>query len=82
MSQLFDRLNRYRIAAVILVIPGILNIFRLDLDLIDVPTAVIRGIYWVGIAVLVAAVSIDGWQVYQGRRRVRKMIDNAMKGVE
>lgn len=82
MSQLFDRLNRYRIAAVILVIPGILNIFRLDLDLIDVPTVVIRGIYWVGIAVLITAVSIDGWQVYQGRRRVRKMIDNAMNGAE
>lgn len=82
MSQLFDRLNRYRIAAVILVIPGILNIFRLDLDLIDVPTTVIRGIYWVGIAVLITAVSIDGWQVYQGRRRVRKMIDNAMNGAE
>ena len=82
MSQLFDRLNRYRIAAVILVIPGILNILRLDLGWIDLPTYVIRGIYWVGIAVLITAVSIDGWQVYQGRRRVRKMIDKAMNGVE
>lgn len=33
-----------------------------------------RGIYWAGLFLMTAALAMDAWEVYAGKRRVKQMI--------
>lgn len=70
----FDQLNRYRIAAFVLVVPAVLNILVIDLELFDMSMWARRAIYWVGLLILLGAVAIDAREVYRGKRTVKQMI--------
>lgn len=71
----FDSLIRYRVAAAILSIPFVLNVLTMDLRWVNTPLMLRRVIYWVGLAFLLVAVAIDARKVYDGRRRVKKLIE-------
>lgn len=73
----FDRVNRYRIAAAFLYVPfiGQLGAWADGTELRNVlPVAVTRSIYWTGLFLLTAALAMDAWTVYAGKRKVRQMI--------
>ena len=74
----FDRLNRYRVAAIFLFIPFFLvmipMITAIELDTI-MPYLVRRSIYWFGLLILAIALAMDAWEVYSGKREVKRMIE-------
>lgn len=70
----FDRINRYRVAAVILTLPFILSTLTMDLELFEIPILARRAVYWFGLAVLFTAVAIDWLEVYRGRHEVERRI--------
>lgn len=78
LNSWFDRINRYRWAAFILVIPFFLTVISMDLQWVDIPLMVRRVIYWIGLAVLLTAVALDSWEVYRGKRRVNQMINDRL----
>jgi len=74
----FDRVRRYRIAAVFLYIPFIASLvtWTYGHELRDVlPLVAIRSIYWVGLLLLTVALAMDAYEVYAGKRRVKQMIE-------
>jgi hypothetical protein len=80
MSNLrwFDRMSRYRIAAVFLYVPFVaqLGAWSAGTQLRDIlPFIVMRSIYWVGLLLLTVALAMDAWEVYAGKRQVKRMID-------
>jgi len=75
MKSHLDSLGRYRIAAAILSIPFVLNVLTLDLQWINTPLMLRRVIYWVGLAFLLVAVAIDARKVYDGKRKVKQLIE-------
>lgn len=75
----FDRINRYRVAAFVLVIPAILNVLVIDLELFDLNMWVRRGIYWVGLLILFTAVAYDWFTVYRGKREVKRRIAERLR---
>lgn len=70
----FDRINRYRVAALILTFPFIMSTLTMDLNLFDIPILARRAVYWFGLAVLFTAVAIDWFEVYRGRHEVERRI--------
>lgn len=74
----FDRMNRYRIAAVFLYVPFVGQLFAwtAGTELREIlPLYATRGIYWAGLFLMTAALAMDAWEVYAGKRRVKQMID-------
>jgi hypothetical protein len=74
----FDRMNRYRIAAAFLYVPflGQLGAWIDGTELRNVlPVVVTRSIYWAGLFLLTVALAMDAWEVYAGRRRVKRLIN-------
>src|SRR5688572_2440697 len=78
----FDRINRYRTAAVFLFIPFFLALIpmvtEIDMNTI-MPFLVRRSIYWIGLFILAVALAMDAWEVYSGKREVKRMIEAKMK---
>jgi len=74
----FDRINRYRVAATFLFIPFVLALVPMvspiDLDTI-MPYLVRRSVYWFGLLILAIALAMDAWEVYAGKREVKRMIE-------
>lgn len=74
----FDRINRYRVAAVFLFIPFVLALIPMltpvEMDSV-MPFLVRRGIYWFGLLILAVALAMDAWEVYSGKREVKRMIE-------
>ena len=81
----FDRINRYRVAAVFLFIPFFLALIpmvtAIDMDTI-MPFIVRRSIYWVGLLILAVALAMDAWEVYSGKREVKRMIEAKLNQAE
>jgi hypothetical protein len=75
----FDHVNRYRLAAAVLVIPAMLTIISMDLDLVTIPSLTRRVIYWLGLAILLTAVAMDKREVYRGRQDVEKLIKRRLR---
>jgi len=74
----FDRITKYRFAAAFLYVPfvGQLGAWAAGTELRDLlPTAVTRSIYWTGLLLLTVALAQDAWEVYSGKRQVKRMID-------
>lgn len=74
----FDRIRRYRIAAAFLYVPfiGTLVSWGFGHELRDVvPLIVMRSIYWTGLTLLTAALVMDAYEVYAGKRRVKQLIE-------
>lgn len=67
-KMIFDRLARYRIAALILAVPIIRNV------LTDAPITWVRVVYWIGLSVLLFSIVSDFLVVREGRKRVRALI--------
>lgn len=79
LSTGFDRINRYRLAAVVLVIPFLMSILSMDLHWVAIPPIARRAVYWIGLFILLVAVAIDTIDVYSGRHKVKKMIRQQLK---
>lgn len=75
----FDRINRYRVAAVILTFPFILSTLTMDLEIFEIPVIARRAVYWFGLAVLFTAVAMDWLEVYHGRQEVEKRIRDRIR---
>lgn len=78
----FDRINRYRVAAGFLFIPFILTLVAWSMGLpVDVVMSAVvrRSIYWVGLFLLTVALAMDAWEVYSGKREVKRMIEARLK---
>jgi hypothetical protein len=77
MLTWFDRINRYRVAAGVLFIPFLLTLFawiiHMPVDSV-MPMIPRRGIYWAGLVFLTLAIAMDAWEVYAGKRRVKRLI--------
>lgn len=70
----FDRLNRYRIAAVFLAIPTAWNLID-DVSFTQTSFELtIRVLYRTGMVILLVAIAMDWWAVYTGKRRIKQMI--------
>lgn len=63
----FDRISRYRLAAILLLAP---ILAYNDLA----PLGVVRMIYWAGIVMIIVNLLAETWYIYQGRRDVKRMI--------
>lgn len=78
----FDRINRYRVAAVFLFVPFVLvmipMITPIELDTI-MPLIVRRSVYWFGLLILAVALAMDAWEVYSGKREVKRMIEDRIQ---
>jgi hypothetical protein len=73
----FDRMTRYRVAAVFLYVPfvGQLGAWAAGTELRELlPIYVTRSIYWAGLLLLTVALALDTWEVYSGKRRVNQLI--------
>lgn len=73
-----DRINRYRLAAAVLVIPFFLSVL-VDLGWADPPMMLRRGIYWFGLSILLVSVALDAHTVYAGKRKVKRMIQRQLR---
>lgn len=72
IRHMFDKINRYRWAGLILLMPGLYNlIFHPEMQI-----TVTRIIYWIGLLVLLTALAFDSIEVYRGKRQVRQMIES------
>ena len=78
----FDRMTRYRVAAAFLYVPFLMTLvaWSIGTTLRDMlPYYVVRGFYWMGLALLTVALAMDAWEVYSGKRRVKQMIDHKQR---
>lgn len=74
----FDRINRYRASAAFLFVPFLLTLFAWVVGIpVDVvmPMVARRSVYWVGLFLLTVALAMDAWEVYSGKRQVKRMIE-------
>lgn len=77
LTRWFDRVNRYRIAAVFLFIPFVsaLVSYTFGHELNEMlPLIVRQAIYWVGLLLLTVALTLDYWEIQRGKRRVKRLI--------
>lgn len=78
----FDRINRYRVAAVFLFIPFVLALIPMltpvEMEVV-MPFLVRRSIYWFGLLILAVALAMDAWEVYSGKREVKRMIETKIQ---
>jgi hypothetical protein len=73
--NLFDRIGRYRIAAVILgVVFAQLLVVRFIREG-SLPLSWVAIVFYIGYLTLLWAVLADYWTIYKGRRAVNKLID-------
>ena len=74
----FDRVNRYRVAAGFLFVPFLAAmvalIFGHNINEF-LPMMARRSIYWVGLLLLTIALAMDWWEVYSGKREVKRRIE-------
>jgi hypothetical protein len=78
VPEWFDRIRRYRIAAAFLYVPFIATLvgWGFGHELRDVvPMWALRSVYWTGLALLTAALALDAYEVYAGKRQVERMIE-------
>lgn len=78
----FDRINRYRVAAGFLFVPFILALigFTVGIDKNTImPLHVRQVIYWIGLFLLTISLAMDAWEVYAGKREVKRMITARLK---
>lgn len=78
----FDRINRYRVAAVFLFVPFVLAMIPMltDIEMETImPFLVRRSIYWFGLLILAVALAMDAWEVYSGKREVKRMIEKRIQ---
>lgn len=73
-----DRLTKYRAAAAFLYVPFLLTLgcWAAGTTMRDeFPSWVIRFFYWVGLLLLTVALAMDSYEVYAGKRRVKRLIE-------
>lgn len=81
VPEWFDRIRRYRLAAVFLYVPFVaqLGAWSAGTELRELlPMLVTRSIYWTGLLLLTVALALDAWEVYSGKRRVKQMIEERL----
>lgn len=73
----FDRINRYRLAAGFLFVPFVLTLIAwmtgVSVDTV-LPMVARRSVYWVGLLFLTVALAMDAWEVYAGKRQVKRLM--------
>lgn len=75
----WDRINRYRVAAGFLYVPFILAMITLVTGHELMAQSVRRSVYWIGLFLLTVALAMDAWEVYSGKRQVKRMIATRLK---